>query len=95
MHVYEVLRRPVVTEKTSKQAASLNQYTFEVDSRANKMQVREAVEAAFSVTVLKVNIMTMPGKTRRFGRRVTRTPSWKKAVVTLAPGERLEFYEGV
>jgi large subunit ribosomal protein L23 len=95
MHVYEVLRRPVVTEKSNRQAEELNQYTFEVDPRANKIQVKQAVEEAFGVTVLKVNIMRMPGKTRRFGRRVTRTPSWKKAVVTLAPGDRIELFEGV
>ncbi len=95
MHLYEVLRRPVVTEKSSRQADELNQYTFEVDPRANKIQVKQAVEEAFGVTVLKVNIMRMPGKTRRFGRRLTRTPAWKKAVVTLAPGDRIELFEGV
>lgn len=95
MHVYEVLRRPIVTEKTSMQADELNQYTFEVDRRANKVQVREAVEAAFDVTVLAVNIMNVPGKARRYGRHVSRTSSWKKAVVTLALGERIEFFEGV
>ncbi len=95
MHLYEVLRRPVVTEKSSRQADELNQYTFEVDPRANKIQVKQAVEEAFGVTVLKVNIMRMPGKTRRFGRRLIRTPAWKKAVVTLAPGDRIELFEGV
>lgn len=95
MHPYEVLRRPVVTEKTSRQAAELNQYTFEVDLRANKVQVKEAVEAAFGVTVLGVNLLKMRGKTRRVGRHVARTPAWKKAIVTLAPGDRIEAFEGV
>jgi len=95
MHPYEVLRRPVVTEKTSRQAAELNQYTFEVDLRANKVQVKEAVETAFGVRVLGVNLLKMRGKTRRVGRHVTRTPAWKKAIVTLAPGDRIEVFEGV
>lgn len=94
MHVYEVLRRPLDTEKTRRQAAE-GQYTFEVDPRANKLQVKQAVETVFGVNVLSVNIMNMPGKRRRFGRHLGRTPSWKKAVVTIAPGQRIEFFEGV
>ncbi|OGO42422.1 MAG: 50S ribosomal protein L23 [Chloroflexi bacterium RBG_16_57_9] len=95
MHVYEVLKRPIVTEKSNARADAYNQYTFEIDTRANKVQVKEAVEKAFNVTVLAVNIMRMPGKTRRAGRRTVRTPVWKKAVVKLAPGQRIEFFEGV
>jgi large subunit ribosomal protein L23 len=95
MHVYEILKRPVVTEKSGIQADNLNQYTFEVDRRANKVEIKEAVEAAFGVTVLAVNVMRMPGKTRRWGRFLSKTPIWKKAVVTLAPGDRIEFFEGV
>lgn len=95
MHVYEVLKRPIVTEKSNARADAYNQYTFEIDTRANKVQVKEAVEKAFNVTVLAVNIMRMPGKTRRAGRRMVRTPVWKKAVVKLAPGQRIEFFEGV
>lgn len=94
MHVYEVLRRPIDTEKTRRQAEE-GRYTFEVDRRANKLQVRRAVEEAFGVDVISVNIMNMPGKRRRFGRHVGRTPSWKKAVVTVASGQRIEIFEGV
>ncbi len=94
MHVYEVLKRPIVTEKSGIQA-EINQYTFEIDWRANKVQVKQAVETAFGVTVVAVNVMKMPGKQRRWGRILSKTPGWKKAVVTLAPGNRIELFEGV
>jgi large subunit ribosomal protein L23 len=95
MHVYEVLRRPIITEKTVL-ASELGQYAFEVDMRANKLLVKDAVETAFNVTVADVNMMVMPAKTARRGRRVgIRKPKWKKAVVTLAPGESLPLFEGV
>jgi large subunit ribosomal protein L23 len=70
MHVYDVLRRPVVTEKSNAQAELTNQYTFEVDRRANKMQVKDAVETAFNVTVMEVNIVNIPPKKGRYGRLI-------------------------
>jgi large subunit ribosomal protein L23 len=95
MHVYEVIKRPVDTEKTRYQAED-GQYTFEVDRRANKRQVKEAVEEIFDVEVVSVNIINMPAKRGRYGRQiVTRKPAWKKAVVTLTPGERIDIFEGV
>ena len=93
MRIYEVLRRPIITEKGTLMAEH-NQYAFEVAMDANKMMVKEAVEKRFGVNVLRVNVMRMPGKTRRFGRRVSTTPSWKKAIVTLAPGQTIEVFEG-
>ena len=96
MHMYEVLLRPVITEKTMIATDVENQYVFEVDMRANKLLVKDAVTAAFDVTVDRVNVMVMPAKTSRRGRRVTiRKPKWKKAVVTLAPGESIQLFEGV
>ena len=96
MHVYDVLRRPVVTEKSNAQAGADNQYTFEVDRRANKMQVKDAVETAFNVKVLEVNIVNIPAKKGRYGRTiVTKKPAFKKAVVTLAQGNEISFFEGV
>lgn len=95
MHVYNVLKRPVLTEKGNYQADSLHRYTFEVHPRANKHQVREAVEQIFSVTVVGVNIMRVRGKQRRLGRYLGRTPDWKKAIVTVAPGQSIRFFEGV
>ncbi|MHB0858399.1 MAG: 50S ribosomal protein L23 [Anaerolineae bacterium] len=95
MHVYEVLKRPIMTEKSSYMVDALHRYTFEVDRRANKLQIREAVETAFGVKVVDVNLMTVRGKQRRLGRHVGRTSDWKKAVVTVAPGESISFFEGV
>ena len=97
MHPYEVLKRPVVTEKSTDMQDEANQYVFEVDRRANKMIVREAVEDRFEVTVLTVNIINMKPKTRRRSRKASsvRVSGWKKAVVTLAPGDSIQMFEGV
>lgn len=96
MHIYDVLKRPVVTEKSVEGVDFQNKYVFEVDMRANKFLVKDAVETAFDVTVENVNIAVMPVKTARRGRRVAiRKPKWKKAVVTLAPGNSIPLFEGV
>jgi large subunit ribosomal protein L23 len=96
MNVYQILKRPILTEKSDYQRDD-NQYVFEVDRRANKLQIREAIEVLFDVRVDSVNTMMMKPKRRRLGRKMIVTrPAWKKAVVTLAPGERIqEFFEGV
>lgn len=96
MNIYQVLKRPILTEKTDFQRDE-GQYVFEVSRQANKLQIKEAVETIFDVEVLAVNTMTMKPKRRRMGRKIITTrPSWKKAVVTLAPGERIqEFFEGI
>ena len=86
-----VLLRPIVTEKSMTQTGG-GKYTFAVVRRANKQQIAEAVAEAFKVDVLEVNVMTIRGKTRRLGRRVGRKPDWKKALVTLAKGQRIERY---
>lgn len=93
MHPYQVLKRPIITEKSLSQARN-GQYTFEVDVRANKHEIKQAVEKAFSVRVVAVKAMVVPGKERRSGRHLTHTPIWKKAVVTLAEGGRIEAFEG-
>jgi len=95
MHPYEVLKRPIITEKTNRQSEETGRYSFEVDRRANKLQIKEAVERAFDVKVTAVNVINVSGKQRRLGRQQGRTPAWKKAVVTLAPGQRIELFEGV
>jgi len=97
MHTYEILKRPIITEKSNFQSDVLGQYTFKVDSRANKQQIKEAVEEIFGVTVERVRVLVMPAKrARRYGRRdVIRRPSWKKAIVALKPGDRIELFEGV
>lgn len=96
MHIYEVIKRPVITEKAYLDAGELNRYTFEVDMRANKHVIRDAVETAFNVTVDDVQSMVMPAKTRRRGSKIiVRKPKWKKAVVTLSPTDSIELFEGV
>ena len=96
MNVYQVLKRPILTEKTDFQRDD-NQYVFEVDRSANKIQIKEAVETLFDVKVQAVNTMIMKPKRRRMGRKMIATRSaWKRAVVTLAPGEQIqEFFEGI
>jgi large subunit ribosomal protein L23 len=97
MHLYEVLKRPVDTEKTRFQSDLYEpQYSFEVDRHASKRLIKEAVERIFGVDVIKVHIINVKPKQGRYGRRVVvRKPSWKKAIVTLAEGQRLDIYEGV
>lgn len=94
MSPYDVILRPIVTE-ASTDAMELNKYTFEVDRRANKVEVRRAVEEIFKVHVTKVNTLWTRGKVRRRGTSVGKTPDRKKAIVTLAPGETIELFEGV
>jgi large subunit ribosomal protein L23 len=94
VQLYEVIRRPLVTEKNTSQQAQ-GKYGFEVDSDANKQEVKQAVEKAFKVTVTAVNMSTVRGKERRIGRRIVIGSSWKKAVVTLKPGDKITIFEGV
>ncbi len=94
MESYEVLRRPIISEKNIG-LQSQNKYAFEVADRANKRQVKEAVEKAFKVDVVSVNMITVHGKTKRMGRHQVKTSPWKKALVTLVAGQKIEFFEGV
>ncbi|MFH1662400.1 MAG: 50S ribosomal protein L23 [Chloroflexota bacterium] len=94
MHVYQVLRRPMITEKNS-QLQALGKYVFKVADDANKNQIKQAVEKSFKVDVTAVNVITVPGKQRRLGRRQVLTPCWKKAIVTLKPGDKIELFEGI
>ncbi len=96
--MYEILRRPLVTEKSNYQNNKLHQYTFEVERHATKTQVKDAVEKIFEVTVLRVNIINVPAKQgrRARSRRLTvRNPGYKKAIVTLAENDRIAIFEGV
>jgi len=94
MHLYEALRRPLITEKSASLQAQ-GKYVFEVASKANKQQVKQAVEKAFKVKVTAVHMITVPGKTRQVGRRQLQSSSWKKAIVTLKPGDKIEIFENV
>lgn len=93
MQLYEVLRRPLITEKGTI-LLNQNKYAFEVDRRANKRQIKEAVEKAFKVKVEKVHVITVPAKEKGFARLRGKRPPWKKAIVTLKGGEKIrEFFE--
>ena len=94
MNIYQVLIRPTITEKSTLLQES-GKYTFQVALKANKVEVKEAVEKNFGVTVLDVNITKLHGKVKRFGPRVSRKPDVKKAVVTLKPGDRINLIEGL
>jgi large subunit ribosomal protein L23 len=93
-NLYEVIKRPILTEKTTSQKGEENKVTFEVDKRANKIEVRTAIEKIFKVKVVDVHTMVIPGKVKRIGRFSGRRSDWKKAVVTLKEGEQLPFLEG-
>jgi len=95
MDLYQVLRRPITTENTTILSSVARQYTFEVDARANKHLVKQAVEKIFDVEVVRVNMLKVPGRPRRWGRIQGRKPGWKKAIVTLAEGDSISFFEGV
>lgn len=95
MNHYEIIKRPLVTEKTTAQKEGDNQITFEVDRRANRVEIRKAVERIFDVHVSDVRTMQVKGKVKQRGRIVGKRKDWKKAIVKLMPGERIEFFEGV
>jgi large subunit ribosomal protein L23 len=88
--LFQVVRRPLLTEKSTTKKEAFNEVAFEVDRRANRAEVKAAVQTLFKVKVLRVNLIQMPGKKKRVGRKVGRTPDWKKALVRLAPGETIE-----
>ena len=94
VQVFDILRRPVVTEKSTLLQEE-GRYTFEVTPTATKHQIKQAVEEAFNVEVLRVNTMNVRGKRKRFGPRLVARPSWKKAIVQLAPGNSITIFEGV
>ncbi len=95
MRVYQVIRRPLVTEKSNIGREDPNLVTLAVDPRANKPEIRRAVEELFDVSVVDVRTMRMPRKMRRVGKSSGRKPEWKKAMVRLAEGQSIEFFEGV
>jgi len=92
---YDIIIRPLITEKTSIQKEDHNQITFEVDRRANRVEIRRAIEKIFNVRVANVRTMQVKGKVKQRGRIVGKRRDWKKAIVNLMPGERIDFFEGV
>ncbi len=90
----KIIRRPLITEKTTRQKEEERQYAFEVARDANKIEIQKAVERLFKVKVLNVRTSNVLGKVKRLGRRFGKRSDWKKAIVTLREGDRIEFFEG-
>jgi large subunit ribosomal protein L23 len=95
MDMYRIIKRSLITEKSTIAKDENNKYVFEVDRGANKIQIGMAVEKVFKVKVVDVHVMNVRGKKKRVGKILGEKRSWKKAVVTLAPGSRIEIFEGV
>lgn len=94
MKIHDIIKKPLVTEKGTMAQQMGNKYCFVVDRKATKHDVANAVHSIFKVKVESVRTMNMPSKTKRVGRGIGRIPEWKKAVVTLKEGDRIEFLEG-
>ena len=94
MNIFDVLRAPIMSEKTLSLKEEANQFAFVVDQRANKIEIKESIEKSFKVSVLKVRTMNVLGKKKRLGRYQGRKSSWKKALVTLKEGDTIEYFEG-
>ncbi len=95
MELHSIIKRPLVTEKSTHSRDEGNKYVFEVDKRANKIEIGNAVEKIFKVKVVNVRTMNMSGKKKRMGRIVGQKSDWKKAIVTLAEGNTIEMFEKV
>ena len=95
MDIYQVIKKPLITEKATLQKGIANQISFIVHKKANKTEIKKAVETLFKTKVTDIRTMNNRGKKRRVGRSIGKKPDWKKAIVTLAPGENIEFFEGV
>lgn len=93
--IYTVLRKPLVTEKTTFQKEDDNQISFQVRADANKIEIRKAVEKLLEVKVTAVNTMVYRGKSKWLGKSMGKCSNWKKAIVTLAPGQDVEFFEAI
>jgi large subunit ribosomal protein L23 len=95
MKEYDIIRGPVVTEKTTLQKEMHNQLTFKVDVRANRVEIKDAVEKNFNTKVKQIRTIQVKGKVKQRGKILGKKKDWKKAIVTLMPGQRIDFFEGV
>ena len=95
MKEYDIIRGPLVTEKTTLQKETHNQLTFKVDRRANRVEIKDAVEKNFNTKVKQIRTIQVKGKVKQRGKILGRRKDWKKAIVTLMPGQRIDFFEGV
>jgi large subunit ribosomal protein L23 len=93
--IYQVIKEPHITEKANLLKEGANQVSFKVHKRANKIEIKQAVETFLKANVIDVKTINVRGKRRRMGRSAGKRPDWKKAIVRLAPGENIEFFEGM
>ncbi len=91
--IYEVIKKPIISEKSTALAEVAGRYTFEVATRANKQEIKDAVQRLFNVKVREVRTLVMHGKVKRVGRFETKRPNWKKALVTLEAGQKIDFFQ--
>ena len=91
--IFDVIRRPIISEKSTALAEVGNRYVFEVSTQANKQEIREAVQRLFNVKVTEVRTLVMHGKLKRVGRFETKRSNWKKAIVTLGEGQKIDFFQ--
>ena len=94
MSLHDVIKRPLVTEKSTQKQTTANEYFFEVRKDAAKGEIQKAVETLFKVSVTKVTTMNVSGRSKMFGRNRGKTPDWKKAIVSLKEGDKIEFFAG-
>ena len=92
---YSIIKRPLITEKTNIQKDIFNQISFEVDRRSNRIEIKRSIEKIFNVKVVTVRTMQIKGKSKQRGKVTGKRRDWKKAIVKLMPGERIDFFEGV
>jgi large subunit ribosomal protein L23 len=92
---YDIIKRPLITEKKRKKKEVSNQLSFEVERKSNRVEIKRSIETIFNVKVIGLQTMQVKGKKKRRGRIIGRRRDWKKAIVTLGPGERIDFFEGV
>lgn len=90
-----IIIKPLITEKVSLITETNNSYGFKVDVKSNKNQIKQAIEKLYDVKVLRVNTQVMPGKVKRRGRAIAKTPKWKKALVQIENGQKIELFKGV
>ncbi len=95
MNYHAIIRRPIISEKSTMQKEVSNQISFEVDRKANRIEIKKAIQSLFSVQVDAVRTLQIKGKFKKRGRIIGKRKDWKKAIVTLKPGERIEFFEGI
>ncbi|MEI6258340.1 MAG: 50S ribosomal protein L23 [Deltaproteobacteria bacterium] len=95
MNYHAIIKRPIVSEKSTMQKEVSNQLSFEVDRKANRIEIKKAIQSLFSVQVDAVRTLQIKGKYKQRGRIIGKRRDWKKAIVTLKPGERIEFFEGI